>query len=196
MLSWFKKHPVKTFVTLIIAMPLGLNLTGFGWGKGWMSDEEKIHLAIEYVALRGPNPNYLDDYFRHKMGDKAFYDSQRVSGGPEGSYETLYSTYYDPKIWVPIDGGGYTQKSNLNKDAIIAEFLKKNPNCCKTVGSKGHPIMMPDFLDRLFGQYADIVEVRYNAPFLDKKGKLIYLKDYAEYPIIKNSGYVLNSAPH
>ena len=187
MLGWMKRHKILTGLLALLLIPVtlgGLNYSGMCIPEGrWLSDEEKIRVAASAVANNGPNFNLLND---NMMNIK-----------PEGwdkfrNYESEYSDYKDPKIWQHNEDGSYTRIGTVDVD----EFTKENPNCCKAVGrSNGHPMASPTFWTKIIGAYNDIVEVRYTAKFLDKQDNIVEFKDYTEYPIIKNCGYVESRMP-
>lgn len=62
MKSWIKKHPIKAFFLLLLAVPFvlgALNVSGMCIAEGkWLSDEEQVELAIN-TAWRKPEWNYL-----------------------------------------------------------------------------------------------------------------------------------------
>lgn len=182
MKNWIAKHPIKIIVlgVLIALVSLAsLNYSGFCIPQGrWLTDEEKIRLAASAVANNGPTFNYLNDHMR-----KALPESETRFR----NFEVEYTDYRDETIWKEIPGGGFSRIGRANVD----DFMRQNPNCCKVVGSEGKPFVFPPFWWRILGNYDDVVEVRYTARFKDiKTRKPVYLKDYTEYPVITNCGYV------
>lgn len=189
MLGWMKRHKILTGLLALLLIPVtlgGLNYSGMCIPEGrWLSDEAKIRLAASAVANNTPNHNYLDEYFRKKMGDEAFYRSFDEPDGPKSSYETIYSRYYDPAIWEK-GKYGYRRIGVVDVD----EFMRKNPSCCKIMGRIAAPFSWP-----LIDGMAESVEVRYMARFLDKHGKIVDLENYIEYKLVGNCGNILQGAP-
>ena len=159
---------------LLVGILAVLNFSGFCWEKmRWLSDEEKIRRALSAVYL-SPNINYMNDY-------------GRAQGWKSGlGYQKKFNSYYDPEIWRRNSDGSGTRIGSYDVD----ELLKQNLNCCRVMGTKGRPIINPSLSLKLAGNYADVIEVKYTARFLDKNGNLVKLKDYTEYPVVGNCGRV------
>lgn len=163
-------------ITVFVAYAV-LNYSGFCWAeKRYLTDAEKIRLAAGAVIGSGrPNFNHINDYMREQPGG----DSGR-------EYELEYKDYFDEKIWRRNDDGSYTRIGRVNVD----EFLRQNPNCCKVVGITNKSIFPYSLWYRLWGDYRAAVEIKYTARFLDKQGNIVEFKNYKEYPVVKNCGYV------
>src|SRR4051812_9836279 len=74
MINFLKKHPIKlillALLLVFVVTPASLNYSGFCMVQGrWLSDEEKIKLAVQAVNNRGPNRSYFKDKDADKYGN-------------------------------------------------------------------------------------------------------------------------------
>lgn len=157
------------FVVMVclLTVSVGLNLSGFCFDQGkWLSDEEKFARAARIVISNGPNINYMDRYV----------EKYRPAGlDPRANNEANFSA---------LDWNIYHKEWREKAKT----YYREHPDCCKIAG---HGLSFEGLMNKMTGYYWRNVEVRYPAPFIDKRtNQIVYLENYTETPPVSNCGRV------
>ena len=156
MITLIKNNLIKLISVGLLIIFLGLNYFGFCFDRmRFLSDEEKVKLAINNVLTEYPSKGFSEKFYR-----------------------TLPKSDQDNDLYLYGNGSSGGVPKHPIAYMSLEEFVSLNPNCCQ-VTQDYHAKYKDDlggdsttFWSRVTGRKTSVVVVQYSLLYRDKAGKM------------------------